>query len=300
MTTYTANAPAPPARPRSKPAQKSVLASRALVYIVLIVCAALTLTPLIWLVAASIKTPDDLFHYTFFAPHATLKNFADLFQIGTPEAQKNVPFLRSLVNSVFVACTTVVVQLFFSSLAGFALAKYEFAGKKPLMLMMLATMLIPGQVLMSPLYELLYRLGLVDTYPGLIIPGAVSVFGIFLFRQSILQVPDELLQAARIDGCSEFRIYRDIVMPVSRPMIGAFCLISFMGAWNNFLWPQIILHSNYRFTLPLALNALVSVYAQQYGIFLAGTLLAIVPVIVLFLLLQKEFVAGLTAGAVKG
>ncbi len=205
-----------------------------------------------------------------------------------------------MVNSIFVACTAVIVQLFFSSLAGFALAKYEFRGKKAIMLLMLATLMIPGQVVMAPLYELVYRLGLVDSYAGLIIPGAVSVFGIFLFRQAILQVPDELLHAARIDGCSEFRIYWDVVMPISRPMVGAFCLISFMGAWNSFLWPQIILHNSDHFTLPIAMNQMVGLYQQQYGTLMAGTLLCVLPVIVLFLLLQKEFVAGLTAGAVKG
>jgi multiple sugar transport system permease protein len=168
------------------------------------------------------------------------------------------------------------------------------------MVLMLATMLIPGQVVMAPLYELIYRLGLVDTYPGLIVPGAVTVFRIFLFRQSILQIPDELLQAARIDGCSEFRAYWSVVMPVSRPMIGAFCLISFMGAWNNFLWPQIMLHHNERFTLPIAMNQLIGMYQQQFGLLMAGTFLSILPVIVLFLALQKEFVAGLTSGAVKG
>jgi ABC-type glycerol-3-phosphate transport system permease component len=194
----------------------------------------------------------------------------------------------------------VVVQLFFSSLAGFALAKYEFAGKKLLMAFMLGTLLIPGQVTLAPTYELLYRMGLVDTYLGLIIPGAVSVFGIFLFRQSMLQVPDELIHAARIDGCTEFRIWRDIVMPVTRPMIGAFCLIAFMGAWNSFLWPQILLHNRNRFTLPIGLSQLIGLYNQQYGMLMAGTLLAVVPVIALFFLLQKEFVAGLTAGAVKG
>src|SRR5207249_7729668 len=120
----------------------------------------------------------------------------------------------------FISSTTVVLQLFFSSLAGFALAKYDFRGKWLVMVVMLATMMIPGQVTLAPLYELLCRLRLVDSYLGLILPGAVSVFGIFLFRQSILQVPDELLHAARIDGCSEFRIYWDVVMPVSRPMIG--------------------------------------------------------------------------------
>lgn len=265
---------------------------RALVYAVLISLACVALTPLLWLVLASFKNKDDLFHYMFFAPRYTAGNFKDLFT--------TVPFFRYLMNSIFITSTTVMVQLFFSSLAGFALAKYEFKGKKVLMVLMLATMMIPFQVVMAPLYELTYRLGLVDSKAGLIIPGAISVFGIFLFRQSMLQVPDELLHAARIDGCSEFRIYWDIVMPISLPMIGAFCLLTFMGTWNNFLWPQIILHHSDNFTLPIALSSLVSVYSQKYGMLMAGTLLSIAPVVALFLLLQKEFVAGLTAGAVKG
>lgn len=266
--------------------------TRGITYLVLGAGAAVTITPAVWLVAATTKRPDDLFHYTFFAPRLSLSSFADLFH--------TVPFHRYMINSVFVASTTAVVQLFLSSLAGFALAKYDFAGKRPLMVLMLATMMIPGQVVMAPLYELLYRMHFVDTYQGLIIPGAVSVFGIFLFRQSILQTPDELLHAARIDGCSEFRIYWNIIMPVSKPMIGAFCLISFMGSWNSFLWPQIMLHHSERFTLPIALNQLVGIYQQQYGMLMAGTLLSVLPVVVLFLLLQREFVAGLTAGAVKG
>ena len=265
-----------------------------LAYVFLYAMAALTLIPLVWLVAATFKGKDDLFHYSFFPPvnRLTLDDYRELFS--------KMPFFRHLMNSAFVASTTVVVQLFFSSLAGFALAKYQFRGKNAVMILMLGTLMVPGQVLMAPLYELIYRLGLVDTYPGLIIPGAVSVFGIFLFRQAILTVPDELLHAARIDGCSEFRIYWAIVMPVSRPMIGAFCLISFMGTWNSFLWPQIILHNSARFTLPIALNQLVGLYQQSYGMLMAGTLLSVLPVVVLFLLLQKEFVAGLTAGAVKG
>jgi ABC-type glycerol-3-phosphate transport system permease component len=264
---------------------------RSSIRLLLISMAALTLTPLIWLAAAAFKGPDDMFHYMFFSPRLTLFNFQELFKL---------PFLRYMINSFFVTSTTVLVQLFFSSLAGFALAKYEFKGKKYVMILMLATLMIPGQVVMAPLYEQIYRLGLVDSYPGLIIPGAVSVFGIFLFRQAFFQVPDEMLQAARVDGCSEFRIYWDIVMPVSRPIVGAFCLISFMATWNSFLWPQIILHNSDRFTLPIALNQLVGLYQQQYGTLMAGTLLSILPVVILFLLLQKEFMAGLTAGAVKG
>lgn len=273
---------------------KSPLAKlgRGTTYLVLSFGAILTLVPLIWLIASTTKSKDDLFHYTFFAPRLTTENYVALFA--------KMPFLNYAMNSLFVASVTVLVQLFFSSLAGFSLAKYEFRGKKAIIVIMLSTMLIPGQVLMAPLYELIHRLGLMDSWKGIIVPGAVSVFGIFLFRQSILQVPDELLQAGRIDGCSEFRIYWDIVMPVSRPMIGAFCLISFMGSWNSFLWPQIILHNRALYTLPIALNQLRDLYSNQYGSLMAGTLLSILPVVVLFLLLQKEFVAGLTAGAVKG
>jgi ABC-type glycerol-3-phosphate transport system permease component len=282
----------PAVSPRRPVALSPRLVGRSLVYLLLLAFVGITLTPFVWLVAATTKGPDDLFHYTFFAPRVTTANFRELFQ--------TVAFGRYMINSVFVTCTLVLVQLFFASLAGFALAKYEFRGKKAIMVLMLATMMIPGQVVMAPLYEVIYRLGLVDSYAGLIVPGAVSVFGIFLFRQAILQAPDELLHAARIDGCSEFRIYWDVIMPVTRPMIGAFCLISFLGSWNSFLWPQILLHHSERFTLTIGLNQLVNVYTQKYGMLMAGTLLSVLPVIALFLALQKEFVAGLTAGAVKG
>lgn len=270
------------------------LGGRVVVTLLLIVGAVIALVPIVWLVAATTKGSEDIFYYTFFPPlsHFTSANYHDLFTKS--------PFARYLVNSVFVTSATVMIQLFFSSLAGFALAKYEFRGKNAVMVLMLATLLLPAQLTMAPLYDLLYHLGMVDRYSGLIVPAAVSVFGIFLFRQSILQVPDELLQAARLDGCSEFRIYWDVVMPISRPMIGAFCLISFMGAWNNFLWPQIVLHHEERFTLPIGLNQLVGLYQTQYGMLMAGTLLSVVPVVILFVLLQREFVAGLTAGAVKG
>ncbi|MDF2440330.1 MAG: arabinooligosaccharide transport system permease protein [Abditibacteriota bacterium] len=276
-----------------KPNRLTVFA-RGVTYVTLCLMAALTLTPLLWLLAAAFKGQNELFHYVFFPPPGllTVVNFQELWEA--------MPFGRYMLNSVFVASTTVVVQLFFGSLAGFALAKYEFKGKRLFMVLMLATLMIPGQVTMAPLYELIYRLGLMDSFPGLIVPQAVSVFGIFLFRQYLLQVPDELMHAARIDGCSEFRIYWDIMMPISRPMVGAFCLTSFMATWNSFLWPQIILHHSGRFTLPVALNQLVGQYQQEYGTLMAGTLLSILPVLILFLLLQREFVEGLTAGAVKG
>ncbi|MBE3068716.1 MAG: carbohydrate ABC transporter permease [Planctomycetes bacterium] len=213
---------------------------------------------------------------------------------------RGIPFGRYMVNSLFVAGATVLIQMFFSSLGGFALAKYHFRFKAAIMVIMLGTMMIPGQVLLAPLYELIYRMGLMNSHAGLIVPAMVSVFGMFLFRQSMLQIPDELLEAGRMDGCTEFGLYWHLALPVSRPMIGAFCLAGFMGNWNAFLWPQIVLHSADLFTLPIGLNQMVGTYSQQYGIMMAGTLLAILPVMVLFLILQREFIAGLTAGAVKG
>jgi len=267
---------------------------RVVVYMLLVIFAMLCLVPIAWLVASAFKANADFHVYPVVPPveRLTLANFTSLFT--------QMPFLRFMMNSFFVAGATVILQLFFSSLGGFALAKYDFAGKKAVMGVMLATMMIPGPVLLAPMYELIYHMGLIDSHLGLIVPGMVNVFGMFLFRQSMLSVPDEMLQAARIDGCNEFQIFWHVVMPVSRPIVGAFCLIAFMGTWNSFLWPQIILQSSDRFTLPIGLNQMIGVYEADYGAMMAGTLLAVLPVVVLFFLLQKEFIAGLTKGAVKG
>ncbi len=279
--------------------------ARILLYITIVLLAAVALMPLVWLVAAAFKSSDDFYKYNFFPPLHRLyerdpvtqwplgvQNFVSLFT--------QLPYLRFLVNSLFVTCVIVLVQLFFASLGGFALAKYEFRAKRPIMLLMLATMMLPAQVMLAPLYELVYRLGVMDSHLGLILPGMVSVFGMFLFRQSMMQIPDDLLQAARIDGCSEFGLYWNIALPVTRPMVGAFCLMSFMGTWNSFLWPQIILQSKDLFTLPIGLSSMVGLYKEDYGALMAGTLLSILPVAALFFLLQREFIAGLTSGAVKG
>ncbi len=293
MTTRTLPPVSAPARRPDRPA--SVIVGRAVVYALLLMFAVLALTPFVWLIAATLKSSGDIFTYTFFPPFfkgLTLSNYQDLF---TQE-----PFFRYILNSVFVSCAGVTIQLFLSSLAGYALAKYAFAGKKAFYFLMLGTLMIPGQVTLAPSYELLYKLGLVNTFTGLLIPGAVSVFGVFLFERALQQVPDELIHAARIDGCSEFRIYWNIVMPMVRPMVGAFCLLSFMGLWNSFLWPQVLLHSKEKYTLPIALSQMIGIYDQKYGMLMAGTFIAVLPVIALFFLLQKEFVAGLTSGAVKG
>jgi ABC-type glycerol-3-phosphate transport system permease component len=268
--------------------------SRVFIYVSLLAATAIGLMPLFWLIAAVFKDSEDFFHYLFFPPlsRMTLHNFAQLF--------REQPFARYMANSLFLTGTQVLLQVFFASLGGFALAKYDFKGKRLITLAMLGLMTIPGQVMLAPTYELIYKMGLIDTYAGLIVPGMVSVFGMFLFRQAIGGVPDELLDAGRIDGASEFGLYWNITLPVIRPMIGAFCLISFMGQWNSYIWPQLIFQSQQHFTLPIAISQMQGLYRTEYGLIMAGTLLSILPVTVLFLILQKEFISGLTSGAVKG
>lgn len=253
--------------------------------------------PFVWLLCAAFKRGDDLFSSPFL-PHdfgrLTLANFRDLFN--------HQAFAWWLINSIFLSSATTVLVVALSSLAGFTLAKYDFRGKTVLMLIMLFTMMIPSQVLLPGTYELIWKIGWVNSYAAIVIPGAVSVFGVFLFRGAMGGVPDELLQAARVDGCSEFRLYWDIALPVVRPMIGAFTLLSFIGNWNSFLWPQIVLQDDAKYTLPIGLANLISQPGSTagYGPLMAGTLLSLVPVAVLFFVLQRDFIAGLTSGALKG
>jgi ABC-type glycerol-3-phosphate transport system permease component len=223
-----------------------------------------------------------------------LGNFATLFT--------SYPMWSWLGSSLFLACLSTALVVMTSCLGGFALAKHRFLGRKPLMWVMLAVMMLPGQVTLPASYELMFHLGWLDSYWALIIPGATSVFGIFLFRAAFQGVPDELLQASRIDGCGELRTWWDIAVPCVRPMIGAFTLLTFTGTWNAFLWPQIILSRTESYTLPIGIATLAGSadYQSSYGIQMAATLLGILPVAAVFIALQRDFVSGLTSGAVKG
>ncbi len=275
-------------------------------YLVLGLAACLMLAPFAWLVCAAFKDKDVLMQYIFLPPLSewslktlNLENFRQLFS-GEDSLQGKVYFWEYIANSLFLSSVTTVVQLFFCSMGGYALAKFDFPCKKIIMAFMIGSLMIPGILFLAPVYRLIHSLGWMDTYLALVVPGAASVFGIFLFRQAIVRLPNSLIEAARIDGASEFSIYFNIIMPLVRPMTGAFCLVVFLGSWNAFIGPQIYLQSTYKLTLPVILNQYVGVYQQQYGVFLAGTLLAIVPPAILFFALQKEFISGLTSGAVKG
>lgn len=275
-------------------------------WVLLGVAACLVLAPFLWLVAAAFKDREALNEYIFFPPLSAwsdktmnLSNYRKLFA-GDPSIQGKVYFWQYILNSLFVTTAITTLQMVFCSLAGYALAKYEFRGKRTLMIFMLGSMMIPQVLLLAPLYEIVVKLGLVDSYLGLMLPVMVIPYGIFLFRQAMVSVPNEMIDAGRIDGCSEFSIYLRLVMPLVRPMCAAFCLVTFLGNWNAFFAPSIFLHTQDKLTLPVILNLYLGLYRADYGVFLAGTLLAIVPPAILFFALEREFIGGLTSGAVKG
>jgi ABC-type glycerol-3-phosphate transport system permease component len=280
------------------PPEKSSRPGSVLLHGALVAIALLSMSPFLWLLCAAFKTPADLFSSLFLPWHhldrLTLGNFTTLFHTR--------PFGTWLLNSLFLASAQTVLVVTFSSLGGFALAKYRFRFRRLIILLMLATVLLPSQVLLPSLYELMDRLGLVNTYTAILAPNAVSVLGMFLFWQAMRAVPDELLQAGRVDGCSEWRLWWSVALPIVRPMVGAFTLLSFLGAWNSFLWPQIILQDEAKYPLPLGLANLMGLqeYQSHYGLLMAATLLSVLPVVILFFILQKDFITGLSSGAVKG
>src|SRR5687768_13651934 len=270
--------------PLQKKRQRRRLAGGVLVHTVLLAAAVIALTPFVWMICATLKREQDLSTYIFLPwrnlDRLTLDNFVSLF--------RKEPFGRWLLNSLFLSSTVTVLVVTLSSLGGFALAKYRFWGKKPLMLIMLMTMLLPGQVMLPGASKMMYELGWMNSYWAIVLPGAVSVFGMFLFSQAMQAVPDELLQAGRVDGCSEFRLWWEVALPIVRPMLGAYTLLSFLASWNSFLWPQIVLQDEDKYTLPMGLTGMIGIteYETQYGVLMAGTLLAVLPVMVLFFVLQ--------------
>lgn len=278
-------------------------ATLGLIYVLLGIFSVLTLIPFFWLLAASLKSQEDFFSSLFLPAgegflgvaweRLTLENFRRLFvEIGLGNA---------LLNSVFLSSTAALVSTLCAAMGGYALAKFRFPGRDAALTYVLAALIIPGPLLLAPGYQVIFQLGLLDSYGSLLFPHLAGAFGIFLFRQSMVNsVPDSLLECARIDGAGEFRIFFTVVLPIVRPMVGAFLMITFLGTWNNFIAPQIMLQSPEMFPLSVAVNQLRGLYGQEYGMIMAGTVVSVTPVLLLFLLLQKEFISGLTSGAVKG
>lgn len=270
---------------------------KAVLYVVLLGVAIVTLFPFYWLAVASVKNSAEIFVYppTLVPLVWTFENYQTL--IATTE------YVRWYANSVLTSAVYIVGSVFFCSLAAFGFAKYEFVGKRVLFIIVVGSMMIPFQIIVIPLYVLMNSIGWVNRYEALIVPWLASAFGIFLMRQYLVTIPSELMDAARIDGASEFRIFYQIIMPLAKPALGALAVFQFLASWNSFLWPLIILRSSDAYTLPIGIAGFVQMTgfgATMYGTMSAASFLAAVPIILLFFLMQRQFIEGLTVGAVKG
>lgn len=270
-------------------------------YVLLIVLVLLAVGPFLWLLSTALKSDgENIFQYPpqFIPAQPTLQNFIDIFG--------KVPMGPYFFNSIVVTGLTVFFNLVFSVLAAYPLARMQFKGQQVILMAILSTMMIPFQVIMVPLYLIMLKLhltdqsGLVNGWIGLVIPFAVSGFGIFFVRQALVTLPKDLEESALLDGCNSFDILVRVMLPLIKPTIATLAVFTFMATWGEFLWPSIILSEPSHFTLPVGLVQLQGAFSANWRLIAAGTLLSTLPVLIFFILLQRYFVSGALSGSVKG
>ena len=263
-------------------------------YALLVLGALGALLPMLWMVSASLMPTGEASTYPprLFPRAVTLEHYAALFT--------RLNLGRYLLNSALIAVTVTLISLVVNSMAGYAFAKLRFRARERLFRVLAAGLVLPVQVAMLPLFLLLKQLGLINSYWGVIIPGLASIFGIFLIRQYATSIPDDLLDAARIDGAGELRIYWTVVLPTIVPILATLAIWTFLSTWNDFMWPLIVLSDEAKFTLPVALANLSGEHVQDTELMMAGSVLTVLPVLVVFLFLQRYYVQGIMVGSVKG
>ena len=280
-----------------KPVNVGNFMARFATYAILLVGCLFTLVPFAWMIGTSFKSSTEIIHLppTLFPQHPTIQAYNTIFN------DPNVPLGRFYLNSIIVSACVVIMVLFTSSLVGFVFAKYRFWGKNFFFTMVLATMMIPFQVLMIPAYLILVRIGLVDNLLGLIIPSMTSAFGIFLMRQFIESIPTELIDAARIDGCSEFGIYFRIILPQLGAALATLAIFQFMATWNDYLWPLIVITTTAKRTLPIMLSWYSTAIGRvsRYDLTMAASILVIIPVLIAYLIFQRWVVRGIALTGFK-
>ena len=256
--------------------------------------AGFTLFPLVWMSSVSLMTPGEASAYPppLWPAHPTLENYRDLFFHGRMG--------RHFLNSLGIATAATLLSLTFNVSAGYAFAKLKFPGRARIQQVMVGALVIPAQVAMLPLFLMLKTMGLVNTPAGVLVPWLAGVFSIFLVRQHAATVPDEILEAARLDGAGEIRIFLQIVLPLLTPILVTLAVFTFLGAWNDFMWPLIVLNDGNLYTLPVALASLSREHVQDSEMMMAGSVVTVLPVLILFLVLQRFYLDGMTSGAVKG
>ncbi|MGZ4517680.1 MAG: carbohydrate ABC transporter permease [Mycobacteriaceae bacterium] len=263
-------------------------------YLILTVALLAVIAPFVWMILGSFKTQGELLQSppTWLPRHATLDNYAQLFS--------RLNFKQYFLNSTIVAVAVTAGNLLFCSMVGYALAMLEFPDRKALFLVVMGTLLVPGVVTFVPLFVLVTNLGLTNTLPGLILPFLVSPFGVFLMRQFISGLPRDLLDAGRVDGAGELRIFARIFLPLCGPALATLGILTFLGSWNNFLWPLVVAQQEDKFTLPVAL----ALYAKgqnstQYGLLLAGATVVVIPILAIFLIFQRRVIEGIATTGIK-
>jgi multiple sugar transport system permease protein len=265
-----------------------------LLYVVLTVGLLVMILPFVWMLLSSVKPEAEVRQVppTLLPETYTLENYEELFE------RLNFPVY--FFNSTLVAVVVTLGNLIFCSMLGYALAKLEFRGKRIIFLLVLGTLMVPAIATLVPLFVLVTNLGLANTYPGLFLPFLVAPLGVFLMRQYFLGLPDELIQAARVDGASELRIFWNVMLPLTGPALATLAILTFLTNWNGFLWPLVVAQTEDKYTLPVAL-ALYSIGQQstRYGLLLAGAVVVVVPVIAIFLALQRFFVQGIAMTGIK-
>ena len=271
------------------------------IHIILIFVSIISIFPFIWLISTSLKgAGENIFAYppTIIPQDFTWDNYIGVW--------KRVNLMRYFINSMIVASATVILNLILSSLAAYPLARMEFKGKKITFFAILATIMIPFQAIMLPVYLITLKLHLVDTYGsflgyiGLIMPFAVSAFGIFLMRQAFLAIPKEMEEAAIVDGCNVFQVFWKVLLPMVKPSLAVLAIFTFIGSWGEFLWPSIVLTKETMFTLPVGVNNLQGMFSSNWRYIAAGSIISIIPIIIFFLSMQKYFISGENEGAIKG
>jgi multiple sugar transport system permease protein len=297
VRTPTPTVPVATPRARTSRAARRQMSGRApwWLFVLLFAGVALMIGPFLWMVVGAFKPPQELRTVTpsVLPKDPTLDNFSELFS--------RLDFAQYFFNSALVAVIVTLANLLFCSMAGYALAKLHFAGKRPLFGLVLATLMVPSSVTLVPLFVLMSKLGLVNTYAAVILPFAAGAFGVFLMRQFMMGIPSDLLDAARIDGAGEWRIFRVIVLPLSKAPLAALGIFQFLASWNNFLWPLVVLTDESKYTLPVAVATFaIGQQKANYGLLMAGAVALAVPVILVFLLLQRHFTQSIAMTGLKG
>lgn len=262
-------------------------------YVVLLLFSLIFVLPIIWIFISSLKTSNEIFSWppTILPNEVTFSNYITAFSKGN--------FVTYFKNSIFVAVTATALTLLINSMAGYALAKFDFKGNKLIFFLFISTLMIPLQVIMVPIFIVLRNLGLYNSLWGIIIPPAATPTGVFLVRQYMTTIPDEVLESARIDGASEWRIFSMIILPLSKPVLTALTIFSFMWRWNDFLWPFVVLSTESKYTIQVAIANFVGQFSVDWNSLLAMNIVAMIPVLLVFLFFQRYFVKGIAMSGMK-